>query len=135
MTRGELMSRAGKWWRASKGIETLQAAIITPALLIVFFSMIQGVLYLQGVNLAQGAANAAVDSARLYDSNAAAGISSGKQTAERSGASLKDVQVNVTRDNTTVRATVTADVPTIIPGMRTHVERSASGPVERWSAR
>ena len=117
---------------SERGSQTVEALIVLPVLFGVFFVIVQGAVWLHAGNIAQAAASSAYNSARLYDAVAADGVAAGTVSAQQTGTVLDAAVVEVDRTMTTVTVTVTGNAPTLIPGWDTHVERSVSGPVERW---
>lgn len=103
-----------------------------PVLFGVFFVIVQGAVWLHAGNIAQAAASSAYNAARLFDAGAADGVAAGTASAEQAGTVLDGAVVVVDRTITTVTVTVTGNAPTLVPGWDTHVERTVSGPVERW---
>lgn len=115
-----------------RGSASVEAVVIIPFVFLLIFAIIQGVVVLQAGNVAQAAASTAYNSARLYDSTAADGIAAGNATAAQAGSIISDVTVSVTRTRTTVTVTVTGKGATLLPGYTTDIERTVSGPTERW---
>ena len=117
-----------------RGSSSVEAIIILPVLFGIFFIIIQGAVWLQAGNIAQSAATSAYNAARLFDGTTSDGAAAGYATADQAGSILSNTVVTIDRTATTVTVTVSGDAPTLIPGMTTHVERTVSGPVERWVA-
>jgi Flp pilus assembly protein TadG len=124
------LRRAGA---SERGSQTVEGIIVLPVLFGVFFLIVQGAVWLHAGNIAQASASSAYNSARLYDGSAADGVAAGTATAEQSGTMLVGSAVAVDRTATTVTVTVTGNAPTLVPGWDTFVERTVSGPVERWT--
>ncbi|POH71197.1 TadE protein [Cryobacterium zongtaii] len=119
---------------SERGSQTVEAIIVLPVLFGVFFVIVQGAVWLHAGNIAQAAASSAYNAARLYDSVAADGVAAGTASAQQTGTVLDGAVVEVDRTMTTVTVTVTGNAPTLVPGWDTRVERTVSGPVERWIA-
>ena len=117
---------------SERGSQTVEALIVLPVLFGVFFVIVQGAVWLHAGNIAQAAASSAYNAARLFDAVAADGVAAGTASAQQTGTVLDGAVVVVDRTMTTVTVTVTGNAPTLIPGWDTHVERTVSGPVERW---
>jgi len=120
------MSRGG----GEAGSASVTGVMIFPVALAIVFAIIQGSTWLIAGNVAQAAASAAYNTARLYQSTAQAGVAAGEDVA--AGSILEGVTVSVQRTPTTVTVTVRGTAPTIVPLMNTNVERTVVGPVERW---
>jgi hypothetical protein len=77
-------------------------------------------------------ASAAAQEARMYGSTAAAGRAEGlTMLGSATGAALRDPNVTVTRDATTVTVTITGRAASVIPGVHPPVAVTVSVPVER----
>jgi Flp pilus assembly protein TadG len=125
------LRRAGA---SERGSQTVEAIIVLPVLFGIFFLIVQGAVWLHAGNIAQAAASSAYNSARLYDAGAADGVAAGTATSQQAGSILTAAEVAVDRSATTVTVTVSGNAPTLIPGWDTRVERTVSGPTERWIA-
>ncbi|POH64610.1 MULTISPECIES: TadE/TadG family type IV pilus assembly protein [Cryobacterium] len=117
---------------SERGSQTVEALIVLPILFGVFFVIVQGAVWLHAGNIAQAAASSAYNAARLYDAVAADGVAAGTASAQQTGTVLDGAVVVVDRTITTVTVTVSGNAPTLVPGWDTRVERTVSGPVERW---
>ena len=116
-----------------RGASSVEAAIILPALLLLFFAVVHGAAFLHAGNIAQASAQAAYEEARLFDGTAAQGVAAGQAAGAASGGGLENVTVTVDRGTETVTVTVTGRAPMLIPGLPLDVTRTVTGPVERWS--
>lgn len=117
-----------------RGASSVEAALILPALLLVFFAVVHGAAFLHAGNIAQATAQAAYEEARLFDGSAGAGAAAGYATSAASGGGLENVVVLVDRGTESVTVTVTGQAPMLIPGLPLEVERTITGPAERWSS-
>ncbi len=116
--------------RDQRGItESAQFALIWPLLLLVSLGIIQAGIWIHGHNVANRAANAAVDAASgSYGSSAEA-----RQIAEgiaRSGG-LTAVDVRVSAGSTVTQVTVAGNAPTLLDLPLGRIHETASAPVER----
>lgn len=99
----------------------------------VFFAIVHGAAFLHAGNIAQASAQAAYEQARLFEGTAGEGIEAGYATSAAAGGGLENVHVTVNRGTESVTVTVTGQAPMLIPGLPRDVDRSITGPVERWS--
>jgi Flp pilus assembly protein TadG len=116
--------------RSERGLsESVQFAVVWPLLVLLTLGIIQAGLWLHGRNVAQRAAATAVDVARgSYGIPAEA-----RRKAERLAAAggLRSVTVDLSTGGVEVRATVSADAPTIVEIGAGRLHESASAPRER----
>ena len=109
--------------------ESVQFAVVWPALMLATLGTLQAGLWLHGRNVAQRAAAAAVDTARGSTGTVQAGREAGAEIARSGG--LDGVVVDVVRGATDVSATVTAASPLLLDlGLGT-LRESAAAPLER----
>ena len=116
--------------RDQRGItESAQFALIWPLLLLVSLGIIQAGIWIHSHNVANRAANAAVDAASgSYGSSAEA-----RQIAEgiaRSGG-LTAVDVRVSAGSTVTQVTVAGNAPTLLDLPLGRIHETASAPFER----
>jgi Flp pilus assembly protein TadG len=116
--------------RDERGLsESVQWAVLWPALMLLTLGIIQAGIFLHGRNVAQRAATAAVDAARgSYGSTAAA---EHLATNIASSGGLKNISVRVQRTATTVNADVSAYAPMIFDLRLGRINEIATAPVER----
>jgi Flp pilus assembly protein TadG len=116
--------------RNERGLsESVQLAVVWPALMLVTLGILQAGLWLHGRNVAQRAAAAAVDTARGSTGTVQAARAAGAELARSGG--LDGVVVDVVRGATDVTATVTAASPLLLDlGLGT-LRESAAAPLER----
>lgn len=115
-----------------RGSAAVEAIMIIPAVLMIFFAIIQGAVVLQANNVAQAAASTAYNSARLYDASTEDGVNAGNAALTQAGTILTGTNVTVQRGAETVTVTVTGTAATLIPGLPATVSRTVTGPTERW---
>lgn len=116
--------------RSDRGAVSVEAMLVLPVLFGIFFLIIQGAIWMNAGNNAQAAATAAYNQARLYDATSTDGIVAGEGMVDR--ANLTGAHVSVDRNATTTTVTVTGSAPTLVPGFNIAVERTVTGPTERW---
>ena len=119
--------------RDERGLsESVQWAVLWPALMLVTLGIIQAGIFLHGRNVAQRAATAAVDAARGSYGSAADAQHLAANIAASAG--LKDVSVRVQRSGTTVTADISATAPMIFDLRLGRISETASAPLERVTA-
>ena len=116
--------------RDERGLsESVQWAVLWPALMLVTLGIIQAGIFLHGRNVAQRAATAAVDAARGSYGNAADARHLAETIASSGG--LKNVTVRVQRTGATASAEVSAYAPMIFDLNLGRIDETAAAPVER----
>lgn len=119
--------------RDERGLsESVQWAVLWPALMLVTLGIIQAGIFLHGRNVAQRAATAAIDAARGSYGSAADAQHLAANIAASAG--LKDVSVRVQRSGTTVTADISATAPMIFDLRLGRISETASAPLERVTA-
>jgi len=119
--------------RDERGLsESVQWAVLWPALMLLTLGIIQAGIFLHGRNVAQRAATAAVDAARGSYGSAADAQHLAANIAASAG--LKDISVRVQRSGTTVTADVSATAPMIFDLRLGRISETASAPLERVTA-
>jgi Flp pilus assembly protein TadG len=115
-----------------RGDSSVEMVLVFPVFAAMFFAVLQGAIWFDAGNIAQAAANAAYNEARSYDGTSGTGTTAGYDFLEGQN-SLLNPTVTVTRTATEVTVTVTGESLTLIPDwFGTEVERTSTGPVERW---
>ena len=121
---------AGRRSRAERGITgSAQFALIWPMLLLVSLGIIQAGIWVHGHNVANRAANAAVDAASGSYGSAAEAREIAAGIARIGG--LTEVDVRVSGGAATVDVTVTGNAPTLLDLPLGRIQETASAPVER----
>lgn len=115
-----------------RGSAAVEAIMIIPVVLMIFFGLIQGAVVLQANNVAQAAASTAYNSARLYDASSEDGVSAGNAALTQAGTILTGTTVSVQRNAETVTVTVTGNAATLLPDIPATISRTVTGPTERW---
>lgn len=103
-----------------------------PVLILMFFAIVQGATTLHAGTIAQAAAQATYEAARLADASLDDALATGRTTATGAGDALSDVDIVIENDADTVTVTVTGTALSLVPGMPIGVERTVSGPREQW---
>jgi Flp pilus assembly protein TadG len=116
--------------RDERGLsESVQWAVLWPALMLVTLGIIQAGIFLHGRNVAQRAATAAVDSARGSYGSVADAQHLATDIATSGG--LKDISVRVQRTGTSVNVDVSATAPMIFDLQLGRITEAATAPLER----
>jgi Flp pilus assembly protein TadG len=116
--------------RDERGLsESVQWAVLWPALMLVTLGIIQAGIFLHGRNVAQRAATAAVDTARRSYGTPADAQHLAETIASSGG--LRNISVRVQRTGTTVSAEVSAHAPMIFDLNLGRINETATAPVER----
>ncbi|QGN34570.1 TadE family protein [Microlunatus sp. Gsoil 973] len=108
---------------------SLQFAVIVPALMLATFGLIQAGLWLHARNVAAEAVTAAADVARDYDGDADAARRAANRIAATGG--LTDVHLTVSKAPTSVSVTMVARPPVIFDLGLGRISESATAPLER----
>jgi hypothetical protein len=116
--------------RDQRGLsESVQLAVVWPVLLLVTLGILEAGIWLHARNVAERAASAAVDSARGSFGTAGEAQRLGVDLARAGG--LQDVSLAVSRNPTSVTATLTARAPLLLDLGLGQLHESASAPLER----
>ena len=116
--------------RDERGLsESVQWAVLWPALMLLTLGIIQAGIFLHGRNVAQRAATAAVDTARGSYGSVADAEHLATNIASSGG--LKNISVRVQRTGTTVSADIAAEAPMIFDLPLGRISETATAPVER----
>jgi Flp pilus assembly protein TadG len=116
--------------RDERGLtESVQWAILWPALMLLTLGIIQAGIFLHGRNVAQRAATAAVDAARGSYGSVPDAEQLGESIANSGG--LKNVSVRVQRTGTTASADVSGFPPMIFDLDLGRINETAVAPLER----
>ncbi|MGW0361906.1 TadE family protein [Streptomyces sp. NPDC002990] len=125
--------------RGDCGMTAIEFVFLTPLLFFMIFAAVQFALYSFADQVAQAAAQAGAREARATaDASPSAWRGKADATArgyiQQLGPQLvlrPDVVIDQPAPNT-VRVVITADVPSIVPGLNLTVHTQSSGPVERF---
>ncbi|HEY6813661.1 MAG TPA: TadE family protein [Propionibacteriaceae bacterium] len=119
--------------RDERGLsESVQWAVLWPALMLLTLGIIQAGIFLHGRNVAQRAATAAVDAARGSYGSATEAEHLAANIASSGG--LKNISVRVQLAGTTASANVSASSPMIFDLRLGQVTETATAPMERVTA-
>jgi hypothetical protein len=114
-----------------RGETTTQLVLVTPVLMVLVLSVVQLALWWHAAHLADAAAGRAATVAAQLDASAAAGVGAARSFLAAAGTS-PSVAPEVVRSGDVVRASVTVDVPRVLPGFPATVRRTSVAPVERF---
>lgn len=123
--------------RDDRGAIDVAIVMVFPALLVMVFGLVQFSLHYHAQGIVNAAAQDALRETQNYGAATGAGEAAAWSMLEPSTDSglLRDVTVTITDDGTTVTATVTAQVSTVValPGLAFDVHASMSGPKESFA--
>lgn len=108
---------------------SLQFAVIMPALMLATFGLVQAGLWLHARNVAAEAVTAAADVARNYDGDPTAARQAAQRIAAVGG--LTDVRLAVSRQTRSVSVTIVARPPVMFDLGLGRVSETATAPLER----
>lgn len=115
----------------ARGASSTELVVAFPAVLTIILLAFQFGLYLHAAQVAEAAAQEAVEVAQGERAGAADGTAAARGLLGQLGA-LRRPQVTVDRSSTTVTARVTGSAQVLVPGWPVAVEGVAEGPVERF---
>ena len=114
-----------------RGLTSTELAVVIPVLIALILVPFQVALWWHARQVADAAANEAVDAAQVATATQQDGEAAAAWFLDAAG-NLTDPQVTVTRTPDTVTVTVTGRAPRLIPGRDWAVTAVASGPIERF---
>jgi hypothetical protein len=114
-----------------RGATSTELVIVFPAVLLVVLLALQFGLVLHAGQLAEAAAQEAVEAAQAEDGSADDGRTAARLLLAGLGG-LRGPAVAVRRTATSATSTVTGWAQQLVPGFATEVSGSAEGPVERF---
>jgi DNA-binding protein len=110
---------------------SVELTVATPLMLLLIVLVVQLVLWAHAGQVVQTIAHQALAETRTLDATEDTGHTRAVEVAEQlRGNLLQDLDVSVIRTDSTATVEVTAQVPTMIPGLDWPVHTSQSGPVE-----
>jgi Flp pilus assembly protein TadG len=119
--------------RDERGSALVEAVLVFPALLLAVMLIVQFALYFHAQSVAEAAAQDAVTQARHTNGTETDARAAGYATLDRLGPRLLTRRdVTVERGTETARATVSATVASLVPGLHLRIAATAAGPVERF---
>lgn len=113
------------------GATSTELAIVFPAVLLIIMFALQFGLYLHAAQIAEAAAQEAVEAAQTQTGGPAAGRVAATTLLADLGA-LQAPAVTVSRSGTAVSSRVTGHAQRLVPGFDLGVSATAAGPVERF---
>ena len=115
----------------ARGAASTELVITFPVVLLVILLALQFGMYLHAAQIAEAAAQEAVEAAQAERAVASAGQSAARSLLTQLGA-LRGPTVRVDRTTTTVTARVTGRAQQVVPGFDLDIFAAAEGPVERF---
>lgn len=115
------------------GSSTTELVLLMPVVLLLVMLVVQFGLWLHARQVVLSAAQEAVSVAQQLSATSDAGVGRAEEFLEQAGG-IRDPAVIVSRDTTTVTASVTGVTPAVVPGLTLGVSANVEGPVERFVA-
>jgi len=120
--------------RDQRGVGAVEVVIAFPVMLTIILTIVQLALAAHARSVAEAAAQEGAAVARRYDgSTQAARARTADYLDELGPTILQNRSITVDRNSQAATVTITATVISVIPGLDLSVEKSASGPVEKYS--
>lgn len=120
--------------RRDAGALTLEFVITMPMLLLTLMAAVQLGLVAHAQSAAQAAADEGASLARAYDGSASQGKARAHEYVTRlAGSMFSNYQVSADRGAQTASVTITAQVTSLVPGWSPTIQRTSTGPVERFA--
>lgn len=113
-----------------RGAASLELVLIAPVLVVLLLLLAQWAIREQGQRAVSAAAREGAAAAAAWQARPDDGHESADSTLESSGADLEGVAVMVERQPNDATVTVTASVPSLIPGVDLTVTSTQSAPLE-----
>ena len=119
------------------GSSAVELVLITPALMLVVFVIVQAALYMHARHLVTAAAQHGARIARAAGMSTTAGTGDARSETLNylhtvGGDMTNSPEVTVTRDATTATVVVHADAISILPGLHLSVTAASRGPLEQF---
>jgi hypothetical protein len=114
-----------------RGATSTEVVIVFPAVLVVVLLALQFGLLLHAGQIAEAAAQEAVEAAQAEGGGTEQGYAAARSLLSDLGG-LRAPLIDVRRTAVTVTSTVTGRAQQVVPGFSTAVSGSAQGPVERF---
>ncbi|MDA0565174.1 pilus assembly protein [Streptomonospora sp. S1-112] len=109
-----------------------ELAVAAPLLLLLVMLVVQAALWGHAHHTAQAITHHALAAARTAQATGADGQAAAEQAADQfAGQVLTDLSITVERTPETARVTLSAQVPSLVPGLSWPVHQQRSAPVER----
>lgn len=122
--------------RDDRGSSPIQLAILFPVVILITFTLIQGVLWAYARNVAYTAARAGVAAGRIYEATPADGSKRAQQALDDlAGNMLSNTGVSTAGSGPdTMRVRVSGQAMTMLPGFHLTVHATMTGPIEHWTS-
>lgn len=117
-----------------RGSVAAQVVIAIPLLVMLVLLIVQFALAAYAEHIAQGAADQALDIARVFNATDADGQAQAQAVlTQLATGPLAHPIVSVTRTASTVTVTITGTAESLVPGFTLRVHAEASGPIETFT--
>jgi Flp pilus assembly protein TadG len=127
---GTAITRRDRRTRSEGGSASVELVLIMPVLMVLFLLLAQWAVREQGQRAVNAAAREGAVAAAAWEASADAGHDSVTATLDTSGVDLDGVAVTTDRSATSATVTVSADVPSLLPGVDITVSSTQSAPLE-----
>jgi Flp pilus assembly protein TadG len=120
-----------------RGSSAVELVLLTPALMLAVFVIVQAALYMHARHIVTAAAQHGARIARTTDTSTPVGIADARTATldylrTVGGDMTSRSEVSVSRDATTATVVVHADAISILPGLHLSVAASSRGPLEQF---
>lgn len=117
---------------SERGAAALELVLIAPVLILTLMLLAQWAVREQGLRAVAAAAREAATATAAYGATTHDGQATAAEILETTGTDLSDIQASINRSATTATATVTAQVPSLLPGIDLTVTSTQSTPIEAF---
>lgn len=119
---------------SDRGAATAELVVAIPLLLLLLLGIVQFAVAEHAEHIAQAVADRALAVARTEGATAGDGRNEASaQLAALAGGSLRNPQIDVTRDADRVHVDISGVATAVIPGVHLHVSAQADGSVEQFT--
>lgn len=118
--------------KSERGAAALELVLIAPVLMVTVMLLAQWAVREQGLRAVGAAAREAATATAAYGATTHDGQATAAEILETTGTDLSDIQTSIIRSAATATATVTAQVPSLLPGVDLTVTSTQTTPIEAF---